>query len=132
MASKPHTIIVGSYTNAIYTLEFTAEPTPTLKLSQSLDVGHHPSWLSVLPSEATKGEHTTVVLTGLEQSDGQVVAIGFDSKGNGTVLSQVSSAGRDPASLRVHPSGKEVVVGNVRVTCFILDHSLFGSKGVLT
>lgn len=113
--SYEYHVLVGSYTNAVTTLSFTADPTagPKLKVVSSIDVGHHPSWLAPLPKSAFKGgEHRAVVFTGLEQADGQLIALGIDASGAAKKLGQVSSGGRDPASICVHPEGSEVVVGN--------------------
>ena len=65
-------ILVGSYTNSIYTLEFdpalSGGGTPTLKLISQVDVGHHPSWIDAHPSDRS------LIFTRLGRSDrrGQV------------------------------------------------------------
>jgi 6-phosphogluconolactonase (cycloisomerase 2 family) len=108
---QEHRILVGSYTNSVTTLSFTADPSPKLEVVSSIEVGHHPSWLAPLPASA-KGEHHAVILTGLEQADGQIIALGVDASGVATKLAQVPSGGRDPASMCVNPEGSELVVGN--------------------
>jgi 6-phosphogluconolactonase (cycloisomerase 2 family) len=113
MVTEALTILVGSYTNAVYTLSFSPSSS-SLVLKSSLDVGFHPSWLAVVPSKNLPSEHKAIILTGLEQTDGKIVAIRLDEEGKATKLGEVPSGGADPASLAVHPSGDEVVIGNVR------------------
>jgi 6-phosphogluconolactonase (cycloisomerase 2 family) len=106
-----HTILVGSYTNDISTLVFTPGSTPSLKLVDSIKVGHHPSWITRHAAATTQGK--TVVFTGIEQTEGTIVALEFDRDGKGTVVSQTSAGGRDPCTLEVTSDGKELLVGNV-------------------
>ncbi|KAH0829018.1 Lactonase, 7-bladed beta-propeller-domain-containing protein [Lanmaoa asiatica] len=59
--------------DSIYTLEFDPAPlagTPTLKLTSQVKVGHHPSWIEAHPSDRS------LIFTGLEQADGQIVYSG--------------------------------------------------------
>ncbi|THH18333.1 hypothetical protein EW146_g2642 [Bondarzewia mesenterica] len=87
-----HRILVASYTNSIYTLSFDPA-TPSLELISSVEVGHHPSWITPHP------EDPSVVFAGLEQTDGRVVVLKYDEQGQGKVIGEFSSGGKDPASL---------------------------------
>ena len=97
-------IYVGSYTNEIYTLAFDPEA-PSLTLVSALTVGFHPSWLTAHPSDPS------VVFTGIEQTDGQIVTVKFDKNGQGTILGSVSSGGGSPCNLLAIES--ELLIGNV-------------------
>lgn len=109
-------ILAGSYANEIYTLEF--DPSAgSLSLSSSITVGFHPSWITPHPS--TGGE--TVIVTGLEQSAGEIVVVSFDKDGKGTIeASGISSHGADPCT--VIATKDEVIVGNVSFA--VLKHSI--------
>ncbi|KAI0629551.1 putative isomerase YbhE [Trametes polyzona] len=96
-------ILVASYTDEIYTLAFDPEA-PSLKLVSTITVGHHPSWLTPHP------EDKSIVYTGLEQSDGRIVALRLDGEGRATVIGEVPSGGGDPCALLALES--EVLVGN--------------------
>lgn len=85
-------LLVSSYTDAIYTISFNAEA-GSVDLVSTTRVGHHPSWVTSHPDDAS------LVFTGLEQSEGVVLAIKFDDKGEGKVVGRVSSGGADPCSL---------------------------------
>ncbi|KAI0774922.1 putative isomerase YbhE [Trametes elegans] len=96
-------ILVGSYTNEIYTLAF--EPArPSLTLVSTVTVGHHPSWITPHPTDQT------IIFTGTEQTDGKVVALKYDEQGRGTVVGEIPSGGGDPCSLLA--LGDELLVGN--------------------
>jgi hypothetical protein len=97
-------IYVGSYTNEISTLVFDPE-TPSLALVSSLTVGFHPSWLAPHPTDPS------IVFAGLEQTDGQIVAVKFDKHGHGAVLGHVPSGGGSPCTLLATDS--ELLIGNV-------------------
>jgi len=99
-----HRIVVGSYTSEIVTLAFDTEAS-TLDVTSSITVGHHPSWLT------SHTNYPSLVWTGLEQYDGRIVALSFDGSGKGTVVSETSSAGRDPCTLSVVEN--ELLIGNV-------------------
>lgn len=101
-----HRIYVGSYLNEIYTLSFNPASF-SLTLDSTLSVGYHPSWLTSHPKDRS------LVFTGLEQSDGQIVAVKFDQKGQGTVVGSTPSGGADPASLLATES--ELLIANVCV-----------------
>ena len=106
-------ILVGSYTNSIYTLEFDSTPsdgTPTLKLLSQVDVGYHPSWIEAHPSDRS------LIFTGLEQAEGQVVVVKYDKDGKGQKVDEAtcSSGGADPCTLLV--TEDELVIGNVSLT----------------
>ncbi|KDQ28439.1 hypothetical protein PLEOSDRAFT_167761 [Pleurotus ostreatus PC15] len=85
-------LLVSSYTDAIYTISFNAEA-GSVDLVSTTRVGHHPSWVTSHPDDAS------LVFTGLEQSEGVVLAVKFDDKGEGKVVGRVSSGGADPCSL---------------------------------
>ncbi|KAI0343594.1 putative isomerase YbhE [Trametopsis cervina] len=96
-------IYVGSYTQEIYTLQFDSK-TSSLTLLSSLTVGHHPSWVTSLPSDPS------VIFTGLEQSDGKIVALKYDGNGQGTIIGSAPSGGADPCSLLVFDN--KLFIGN--------------------
>lgn len=104
-------ILVGSYTDSIYTLEFDPAPpgggTPTLKLVSQVNVGHHPSWIEAHPSDRS------LIFTGLEQADGQIVVVKYDKDGKGHKIDEATctSGGADPCTLLV--TEDELIVGNV-------------------
>ncbi|KAH7911312.1 Lactonase, 7-bladed beta-propeller-domain-containing protein [Hygrophoropsis aurantiaca] len=100
----PLTILVGSYTNVIYTLSF--DPTAaSLKLIASTEVGHHPSWISTHPSDPS------LIFAGLEQPEGKIVAVKYQDKlAAGTKVAEVDSGGKDPCTLLVLED--EVLIGN--------------------
>ena len=104
-------IYVGSYTNEISTLAFDPEAS-SLTLQSSITVGFHPSWLTPLPKDRS------VVFTGLEQSDGQIVAVKFDENGQGSIITTTPSGGRDPCSLLATDS--QLLIGNVGSLLFVL------------
>ncbi|TFY63937.1 hypothetical protein EVG20_g6120 [Dentipellis fragilis] len=85
-------ILVASYTDAVYTLAFDSSRS-SLELVSSTTVGYHPSWITPHPHEPS------VVFTGLEQENGRVVVLKYDANGVGTILGEISSGGKDPASL---------------------------------
>ncbi|KAH8103444.1 putative isomerase YbhE [Cristinia sonorae] len=98
-----HTIYVGTYTNDVYTLSFNPD-TQSLAQISSLTVGHHPSWLTPDPSDPS------IIYTGLEQTDGKILAIRYGTDGKGAISSEQSSLGRDPCTLVA--SGSTLFVGN--------------------
>ena len=61
-----HRILVASYTNEIYTLAFDPQA-PSLTLTSTITVGHHPSWITPHPTDKS------IVFTALEQSEGKIV-----------------------------------------------------------
>ncbi len=98
-------ILVASYTNEIYTLVFDPDAT-SLELVSTITVGHHPSWLTPHPKDKS------IVYTGLEQSDGKIVALKYDEEGRGTVIGEIPSEGADPCALLALED--ELIIGNVR------------------
>ncbi|KAF8959201.1 Lactonase, 7-bladed beta-propeller-domain-containing protein [Flammula alnicola] len=96
-------ILVASYTSDITTLSFDPA-TASLKEISSITVGHHPSWISSHPA------HPSLVWTGLEQSDGKILTLRYDENGKGRVVSETSSAGKDPCSLLVLKD--EILIAN--------------------
>ena len=100
-----YTILVASYTDSIHILHFDPNTSPpTLVIKKSTKIGHHPSWITRHPTVPS------LAFTGLEQSDGRLLSLKI-SDTNVEVLSDVSSAGRDPCSLLVYED--QVFVGNV-------------------
>ncbi|KAG2354026.1 putative isomerase YbhE [Suillus spraguei] len=106
----PLTILVASYTDSIYTLSFDPTPltgSPTLKLVARTPVGYHPSWIASHPSDKS------LIYTGLEQADGEVVAIKYGRDGTiegGDVVARAKSGGADPCTLLV--TDDELIIGN--------------------
>ncbi|KAI0090803.1 putative isomerase YbhE [Irpex rosettiformis] len=96
-------IYVGSYTNELTALQFDSG-TSSLTILSSVTVGYHPSWLTPLPSDRT------VIFTGLEQSDGKIVTVKYDEKGQALLLGTVPSGGADPCALLA--DGDELLIGN--------------------
>lgn len=103
------TIYVGSYTNDISTLSFNPEAR-SLAVESSITVGFHPSWITPHPKDRS------LIFTGLEQSDGQIVAVKFDQRGHGTIAGTAPSGGRDPCILLA--AGSELLIGNVSLDLF--------------
>ena len=102
---KVHYILIGSYTNDVTTLAF--DPTTkTLQVASSLTVGHHPSWI------ASHNAHPSFVWTGLEQSEGKILALSYDKQGNCKVISEASSGGSEPCFLWADK--QELIIANVR------------------
>jgi 6-phosphogluconolactonase (cycloisomerase 2 family) len=111
-----HRILVASNANNITTLYFDAA-VGSLEVFSDVNVGHRPSWLTCHES------HPAMVFTGLEQSDGKVVALRYDEYGGGEVVSEVSSAGQEPCCLLA--TRDEILIANVgeKNFCFIIDAS---------
>jgi len=86
------TILVSSYTNDVYTISFDND---TLALKSSVQVGFHPSWITFHPQDKS------LVFAGLEQDEGKIVAIKYDASGEGSIVGQSSSGGKDPCHLVV-------------------------------
>ncbi|KAH9922105.1 Lactonase, 7-bladed beta-propeller-domain-containing protein [Fomitopsis serialis] len=96
-------ILVGSYTNEIYTISFDPD-TPKLTLESTLTVGHHPSWITPHPTDPS------LVFTGLERDGGKAVVVRYDAEGKGTVVGEAPSGGADPCTLLA--LGTELLIGN--------------------
>ncbi|KAF8805190.1 putative isomerase YbhE [Phlegmacium glaucopus] len=96
-------ILVGSYSNDITTLAFDSI-TETLQVVSSLTVGHHPSWIT------SHDAHPSLVWTGLEQSEGKILALSHDKQGNCKVVSETSSAGSDPCF--IWAAKHELIIAN--------------------
>ncbi|TDL16913.1 putative isomerase YbhE [Rickenella mellea] len=87
--------LVASYTDAIYTIEFDIA-TKSLKATQKLTVGFHPSWISRHPSDPS------LVFTGLEQEDGRLLTLKYaNDSGKLEVIGDVSSGGSSPCHILV-------------------------------
>ncbi|KIJ66165.1 hypothetical protein HYDPIDRAFT_181149 [Hydnomerulius pinastri MD-312] len=107
----PLRILVGSYSDSIYTLEFDPAPsegpgTPTLKLLSTVKVGHHPSWIVAHPSDSS------LIFTGLEQAKGEIVVVKYGEDGQGQKVDEAtcSSGGADPCTLLA--TENELLIGN--------------------
>ena len=104
-------ILVGSYSNDVTTLVF--DPTTkTLQVASSITVGHRPSWI------ASHIAHSSLVWTGLEQSEGKILALSYDERGDCEVVSESLSAGSDPCFLWADKH--ELVIANVRSTLSLI------------
>jgi hypothetical protein len=103
-----HRVLVSSYTSSLTLLSFdpTAAADQVLKIVTTSEVGHHPSWITRSPSDPSQ------VFTGLEQTDGRVVAVRIDGD-QLSVQAEAQSGGADPASL-LAISGGQLLVGNVK------------------
>ena len=99
-----HHILVASEASSITTLYFSAKG--SLEISSDIIVGPRPTWLTSHKS------HPGMVFTGLEESDGKVVALRYDEQGEGEVISEASSGGQGPCSLLA--TRDEILIANVR------------------
>lgn len=100
-----HQILVSSYTNDIVTLAFDPA-TPSVSITSSTTVGHHPSWITAYPDDRS------LIFTGLEQTEGKVIALKYGKDGQGRIAAELSSGGADPCTLLATKG--ELLVGNVR------------------
>lgn len=107
-----HRILVASDASNITTLYFDSAA-GSLEVSSDITIGHHPSWLTSHKS------HPSMVFTGLEQSDGKIVALRYDEHGGGVVVSEASSAGQEPCC--VLATRDEILIANV-CESFLLHH----------
>lgn len=99
-------ILAGSYKDDIYSLKF--DPlSNSLELISATTVGYHPSWITFHPQDRS------LIFTGLEQSDGKIVAVKYNAEGKGEVVGKVSSGGQDPCSL--FATADELIIANVRL-----------------
>ena len=112
-------IYVGSYTNEITTLSFDPNAS-SLSVQSSLTVGFQPSWITPHPKDQS------LVFTGLEQSNGQIVAVKFDQKGHGTIVGSSPSGGADPCNLVA--VGSDLFIANV---CVALTRELNAFSSIL-
>ena len=125
MSNMPtsYRILVVSYTDAIYTVQFTPPTTEakgSLKLMTSSVVGHHPLWLTCHSSD------DSLVFTGLELDDGRLLAIKFDhSNGKGKVLADVSSGRKGLCTLATNSDA--LFVGNVGLVPSLLLRSFLSN-----
>ena len=104
-----HHLLVASYTNDIKTLRFddgADTGSPSLSVTSSTTVGHHPSWITSLPKV-----HPTLAWTGLEQADGRILSLKVSEDGKVEILGETTSGGRDPCSLLALED--ELLVANV-------------------
>ncbi|KAG6332936.1 hypothetical protein ID866_6152 [Astraeus odoratus] len=103
-----HRIYVGSYTDAIYTLEFDPSlcgtDSPALRCVGKTHVGHHPSWIASHPSDGS------LVFTGLEQTKGEIAVVKYGDSGEGEIVARAKSGGDHPCTLLV--TEDELIIGN--------------------
>lgn len=101
-----HTILVGSYSDEITTLQFDtdAEAPLNLKVVSSVKSGQSPSWIALHPTDRS------LLFTTNEVTDGKVQLFKVADDGSLTYLAERSSGGEDPASLAVLE--KQVIVAN--------------------
>ena len=85
-------ILVASYTNEIYTLAFDPQA-PSLTLTSTITVGHHPSWITPHPT------NKCIAFTALEQGEGKIIVLSVDEEGRLAVVGEGSSGGADPCTL---------------------------------
>ncbi|EJF60684.1 putative isomerase YbhE [Dichomitus squalens LYAD-421 SS1] len=98
-----HRILVASYTSEIYTLAFDQQA-PSLTLTSTITVGHHPSWITAHPADKS------IAYTALEQSEGRIIALKLDGEGRATAIGEGPSGGADPCSLVA--LDEELLLGN--------------------
>ncbi|KAF8874068.1 putative isomerase YbhE [Mucidula mucida] len=96
-------ILVASYSNSIYTLEFDPVARSLARIA-SIEVGHHPSWITFHPKDRS------LVFTGLEQADGKILALKYNAQGEGRVVAEAPSGGADPCSL--HATDDDLLIAN--------------------
>lgn len=78
----------------------------TLTLESSVEVGHHPSWITPHPIDKS------VFFTATETTTGVVKVLKYDlENGRGRIVAEASSGGADPCHLAV--SGHDLFVANV-------------------
>lgn len=75
-------------------------------MDSSVSVGFHPSWITFYPGDRS------IVFTGLEETEGSVVALRYDDQGKGAVRGRAPSGGADPCSLLATENG-ELLIANV-------------------
>ncbi|KAF9021191.1 putative isomerase YbhE [Hymenopellis radicata] len=96
-------ILVASYSNSIYTLEFNPVARSLARIA-SIEVGHHPSWITFHPKDRS------LVFTALEKADGKILALKYNAQGEGSVVAEAPSGGADPCSL--HATDDELLIAN--------------------
>lgn len=112
-------ILTATYSDRVETLLFDSE-SKSLSITSSLEVGHHPSWITPHPG------NPAIWFTVLEQGDGQVVAIEYDKEGKGRVVGQLSSEGAEPCTLVAYKG--DLLIGNVsRLALEIVDPIFTGA-----
>jgi 6-phosphogluconolactonase (cycloisomerase 2 family) len=97
-------ILVASYKDEIYSLSFDPK-SASLTAVTSVAVGQHPSWIDSYPGDSS------LIFAVLEQSEGKVVSVKYDTDGKGTIVGEALSGGADPCSLSV--TKYELFVANV-------------------
>ncbi|KAH9935149.1 putative isomerase YbhE [Epithele typhae] len=100
-------ILVASYANEVSTLAFDPDaPTPSLSLTSTISVGHHPSWITPHPTDKS------IVFTALEQDDGRLIVFKVGDEGRLTHVCERSTGGKDPCSLVTLSEPDEILVAN--------------------
>ena len=105
-----HRLLVASYTNSVYTLEYDpSKPSDSaIAITSRIDVGFHPSWLAKHPSDPS------LIFTALEQAEGRLLVLKYDvMSGKGAVVSDVPSGGHSPCTVLALEN--EIFTGNVRL-----------------
>lgn len=98
-------IVAASYTNSLTLLAFS--PPAVFEAVCEIEIGFHPSWVTQHPL------NPSLIFAGLEQEDGEVVAVLFDTQsGKGKVVGRAKSGGGSPCTLL--STEDELIVGNVR------------------
>lgn len=101
----PLRILAGSYTDAIYTLQFDPDSSPALELLGVTRVGDRPSWVASHPSDRS------LIFVVLEQVNGEIAVIKYGQGPEGEVMARAQSGGKDPCTLLVLED--ELIIGNV-------------------
>lgn len=103
--SMTYRIVVGSFTDDVYTLDFDPS-SKSLNVVAKTTLGTKPSWIAQHPNDPT------LVFAALEQTDGKIIAVKFDKEdGKGRVVGEVSCGGADPCS--VLATEDELIAANV-------------------
>jgi 6-phosphogluconolactonase (cycloisomerase 2 family) len=107
-------ILVASYTDEVYTLQFDPQSS-SLRLISTVKVGQNPSWITPHPDDRS------LIFTALEQPQGKIVLLKYSTDGIGQVIAEVSSGGSSPCAM--HATTDELFIANVRsLTPYIFIH----------
>jgi 6-phosphogluconolactonase (cycloisomerase 2 family) len=110
-------ILTASYSNEIVTLNFDPE-SRKLSTVASLTVGHHPSWITPHISDPS------IYFTALEQENGAIIVLKYDSDGIVRVVREISSLGADPCTVVMSRTKGDLLVGNVSFRFLRLSDSI--------
>lgn len=108
-----HTILVGSYSDEITTLQFDPDAETPLKVVSTVKAGQSPSWIALHPTDRS------LLFTTNEVTDGKVQLFKVSGDGELAFLEERASGGADPASLAVLE--KQVIVANVSLGRVCID-----------